>query len=220
MDFSDNAPEFLERGAVYCAESLVPYNVYSQWGEDGLVKTCVDAIGGPSNKYVIDFGAGDGLMFSNSRHLLESGWVGCLMEADKERFELLQTNSQGFNGTTLLNCYVDVYGEKSLDNLLTLAEAPKEPDVMSCDIDGQDCWVWNSLLKFWPRVVLIEVDPILKKPFPFVNGSGQCGIDYMMKIAASKGYNLCALNFNNALFIRRDLEDLVFKGNKKLERVI
>ena len=64
------------------------YNVYSQFGEDGILAAIFEKLG-TRNKWVLECGASDGVFFSNSRKLIEEGWFGVLVEADPAQFEKL-----------------------------------------------------------------------------------------------------------------------------------
>ena len=62
--------------------SRTDINVYSQFGEDGILAAIFEKLG-TCNKWVLECGASDGVFFSNSRKLIEEGWNGVLVEADR-----------------------------------------------------------------------------------------------------------------------------------------
>lgn len=191
------------------------YNHTSQWGEDGILDAIFERIG-TTNKYVVDVGAGDGLMFSNSRRLLEQGWGGALYECDAQRFERLMVNSKQFQSSRFHNVSVcmrkvEATGPHSLDEMLLVAGAPDyEPDLLSLDIDGQDYYVFNSLLKYQPRVVVIEYDPNVGENFlPSPDGPGQAGLRAILTVAHTKGYIPVGRTETNLILVKRELAGLL-----------
>ena len=75
-------------------EACAPYlrgkgrNVYSQFGEDGLIEATLEKIG-PVTKWCFEFGAADGTFFSNTKRLWENGWNAVLIESDAEQYKKL-----------------------------------------------------------------------------------------------------------------------------------
>lgn len=189
-------------------------NIYSQYGEDGQLRAIFDKIGTES-QVCVDVGAADGLLFSNVRQFIEQGWKGVLIEADEKRFGKLVDGSGGQFGKGQVRCYnykVEPTGAYSLDSLLAKAEVPEEFDLLSIDIDGQDYYIWNSLLKFRPRVVVIEYDPEVDPMFiPQLNGPGQAGWNAIAYVAAAKGYNCIARTQTNLICLRRDILEKLLK---------
>ena len=43
-----------------------------------------------------------------------------------------------------------------MDSILGETSIPREFDLLSIDIDGNDYWVWKSLSKYKPKVVVVE----------------------------------------------------------------
>src|ERR1700675_5033925 len=72
-------------------QALIDYrsNIHSQFGEDGVIER-VFAVVGETTRTCCEFGAWDGIHFSNTRALVERGWRGVFVEADPERFEELR----------------------------------------------------------------------------------------------------------------------------------
>lgn len=191
-------------------------NHTSQWGEDGIIAAIFRAIG-TTNRHVVDVGAGDGLMFSNSRLLIEQGWSATLIEADDARYSRLFVNTERYVNQPLSgqrvrigNYRVVASGAYSLDTLLEHFEAPIEFDLLSLDIDGQEYWIFNSLLKYRPRVICIEYDPNVASDFiPEPDGEGQAGLQALLYVAQTKGYVPVGRTETNLLLVRRELAALV-----------
>ena len=115
--------------------------ITSQNGEDGVIEAIFDAIG-TTNQHFVEFGCGNGLE-CNGAHLLAKGWTGLLMDPFHD--------SQ--------NPLADVRDEfvtaENIQSLLEKYQVPKQFDLISIDIDGNDFWVWRQITSR-PRVVVIE----------------------------------------------------------------
>lgn len=115
---------------------------YSQSGEEGILHTLIEIIGAKSH-YLVDFGAGDGFHLSNTRFLIEQGWRGLLMDGDnKGNAEVKAEHITADN----------------ICNLFAKYEVPKEFDLLSIDIDGNDYWVLDRILGggYRPQIIIAE----------------------------------------------------------------
>lgn len=183
-------------------EALTPWlqgkghNVYTQFGEDGLIAACLQKIG-ETNRQCFEIGAADGRFFSNTLRLRELGWKAVLIEGDDRQFEKLKAE---FNAQS--TCIHAVCND--LDRVLLETFIDETPDVGIIDIDGQDYWMWHDLESFRPRIILVEIStqgapmpvPSRGEPYP-----AQAGLIAIKTLGESKGYTLVATTFCNALFI-------------------
>lgn len=181
-------------------------NVTSQNGEDGVIEAIFDKIG-TMNKFCCEFGADDGITYSNTWRLIRDGWNAVLIEPNEERFKLLDVFAAHQRGRVMaLNCSVEVdgyNGQNSLDNILKYSHAPRNLDLLSIDVDGLDLAIWRSLKHFHPRVVIIEVNSFIP-PGKIRDATwlGAC-IQSVVKMGKSKGYEL-ALHLGNCIFVCRE----------------
>ncbi len=133
-------------------------NFYSQNGEDGVIEEICSRLGLATGSFV-EFGAWDGKFASNTYRLLESGWKGVYIEADKAKFQDLARNMRDFRDrATIINAYVEKAGDQSLDNLLRPTTIEKDFELLSIDIDSHDWHVWHSLRRYTPKIVVIEIN--------------------------------------------------------------
>lgn len=118
---------------------------YAQFGEEAIFDWIFQNMGTTETPFLVDFGAGtlnSGL--SNSRHLIESGWSGLLMDGNPaEKNDIIK---QEFI---------------TKDNIVSLFDkynVPDEFDLLSIDIDGNDFWVLEKILdsNYSPRVIINE----------------------------------------------------------------
>src|SRR5580704_7287876 len=74
---------------------------YSQNGEDGIIEYLLGCLGSGQPGVFAEFGANDGVWFSNTRALSDKGWTGTLIEADVKHFSKLIENTKDFPGLTV-----------------------------------------------------------------------------------------------------------------------
>ena len=143
-------------------------NVTTQRGEDGIINAIFNIIG-TENKYCIEFGAWDGKLYSNTWNLINNfDWEALLIEANKQKFGELEKQYENNRKVAALNCLVNTEGKFSLDSILKIAEAPSEPDFLSIDVDGLDWYMWESLLFFSPRLIVVEFNPTISNDLIFI----------------------------------------------------
>ncbi len=183
-------------------------NDYSQYGEDGVLEAIFGVIR-TSNKWCMECGASDGLFFSNTRRLIEQGWSGVLVESDPVAHLRLVENNEGFEGRVrCVNATVDTHCR--LENILSHYDVPIDIDLAVLDIDGQDYYAFNSLLRYQPRVVLIEFDHNAHEDFvPTLGGEGQAGDRAIARLGAGKFYTAVYRNFCNLILVRQPLDRLL-----------
>jgi hypothetical protein len=188
-------------------------NTYSQFGEDGVLAAIFQAIG-VENSWCFECGAADGLFFSNTRRLIEGGWSALLVEADPEAFTRLQANNAAFAGrVTCVNARVD--DANRLEDLLTACGAPRHLDLAVIDVDGQDYYLWNSMLRYRPRVVVIEFDHTAPVEFiPTAGGPGQAGWAAISRLGAGKFYDLVHHGYCNMIFVRHPLAGMIAEAGR------
>jgi|SRR5882672_303347 len=179
------------------------FNYTSQFGEDGLIEEVFKLIG-IKNKWCVECGAADGVLFSNTRLLIEQGWNSIQIESDEERFNKLQDLYSDNKNVITLNQKVSLNIQSNLDTILDQTECPKNLDLMVIDVDGQDFYIWNSLIIYRPRVLVIEYDPTkdLKDDFiPIPSGIGQAGFNPILLLSVGKEYILFNKTKTNLVFI-------------------
>jgi hypothetical protein len=116
--------------------------VHSQSGEDGILEKIFDVIP-PTERFVIEFGAGDGVMFSNARRLIvQEGWRALLIEGDGELAATLARNYAAFPGVRAVHAWVF---PGNVELLFEENGAPRDLDLLVIDIDSNDYYVWRAI---------------------------------------------------------------------------
>ena len=194
-------------------------SVYSQNGEDGILRELFLRVGF-TNRFVVDFGADDGIECNAAYWLHQYRWDGLLIEAAADKFALLAHNYRTYAGVRVANEFVTV------DNIAAIfrrENVPVEFDLLSIDIDGNDYWVWEALAEYRPRVVVIEYNPTFVPPQLWVMAYDpdhvferahpnyhSASLESLALLGGRLGYALLGTDSNevNAFFVRDDLLEL------------
>lgn len=111
---------------------------YSQNGETAILRRIFELVG-ETNRFAVEFGAGDGFSLSNTRGFVQTGWTSRMFD---------------------LQAAADVHAERitseNVDDVFDKYDVPARFDLLSIDVDGNDYWIWRALSRHRPRVVVIE----------------------------------------------------------------
>lgn len=189
----------------YWIENLPTINnwkKYSQYGEESYLKYIFDNIG-ETNRYYVDFGAGDGVLYSNTLYFKELGWNGLSMDGDNKGNEEVKK---------------EWITRENIIDLFEKYNVPKSFDLLSIDTDGNDYWILEKILQnYSPRVVIAEFNckftedksiTIKYNPNHVWNSDDYFGFSFSAgkKLANKMGYELIWQNENvNLYFIKKDL---------------
>ena len=181
----------------------VESNVYSQFGEDGLLSGLFDRIG-TENRWCFEVGASDGLIYSNTKVLRNQQWSAVLIESSQKLIANLTNVAATEANSRVIG--VEVGGDTTIDDLLEYTDAPFDMDLGVIDVDGQDYWLWDDMTMFTPRVMLVEYAyKELSHFVPKRGGDGQAELGAIVDLGISKGYRALATTPCNVLFCREDV---------------
>lgn len=179
---------------------------FSQNGDDGIIERIFAVISdGPG--LCCEFGAWDGVHFSNTRALVLRGWRGVMIEADPSRFEELQKTYADNDRVVCIRSRVDD-ARNRLESLLEKAGMSDRLDFLSIDIDGLDFYAFRSL-RASPLCVAVEVnaghppdvETLVARQVAARNVGQPLGA--FVQVAEDRGYRLIAYN-GNAYFLHED----------------
>jgi len=192
-----------------CNLNLFEQKIYSQNGEDGILKTIFYKIG-TTNKFCVEFGVGGGGE-CNTRYLIE-----------KQGWNFLQMDSRGKSTSSIKK---ELITAENVNSIFKKYKVPKQFDLLSIDIDFNDYWVWQAIQGYSPRVVVIEYNASIPPtrsevvrydPHARWDGTNYFGASLLAleKLGKAKGYTLvaCERRGVNAFFVRDDL----IKGHFKV----
>jgi hypothetical protein len=186
-------------------------NIHSQNGEDGVIAELLKRLG-ISGGWCCEFGAWDGKYLSNTFALIEQGWRGVYIEGDAARAKDLEKTAAEQGGRIVpINAFVQpVAGPGSLDSLLSNTPIPEEFELLSVDVDSCDYQIWQTLSKYRPKIVVIEIDGKYEPGTESVFAQDQRTTSFtsMLKLGQSKGYTFIC-HTGNMIFVRNDLMDKV-----------
>jgi hypothetical protein len=195
------------------------FQVYSQWGEDGIIQWLVGQV--PiKRKVFVEFGVED-YTEANTRFLLVNDqWSGLVLDGSPANIESIRRDPLYWqNNLKAAKAFIT---RENIDSLLQANGISGEIGLLSVDIDGVDYWVWEAITSVQPAIVILEYNarfgPEASVTVPydpqFQRGRAHYShIYYGASLAAltslgrKKGYALVAGNRagNNCFFVRRDL---------------
>ena len=96
-----------------------------------------------------------------------------------------------------------------MDNILAACNAPKDPGLLSIDVDGNDYHIWKSLQGYAPEIVVVEFNPTVPNDVFFVQDASfdvnhGCSLLALTLLGQDKGYELCACTTTNAFFVKKE----------------
>ena len=197
------------------------YQVFSQNGEDGIIDEIFKRIG-TTNRTFVEFGVGDGLE-TNTTNLLVKGWRGGWIEADPDASQAIRRNFEHSLESRRLALQSAFITAENIERLIDTLSVPEDLDLLSIDIDGNDYWIWKAIVRYRPRVLMIEYNATfrpdtewIKKYDPRSSWDRTTYFGASLKsleiLGRRKGYVLVGCGFIgvNAFFVRADLAKDLF----------
>ncbi len=183
-------------------------NLYTSIGNDGIIEKIFDITGLKKGRF-LEFGAWDGIHGCNSRKLAMEGWGGAFIEPVFYRYLKLLWNYRKYKNIKKINSFVDLKGNKTLDNLLSNED---QFDFISIDIDGLDFSVFETINSFSPMLYCIEGGQMLVPFHPKVSTNiekynVQQSLSVIKQIADNKGYKIIC-SYQDTFLIRKDFAHL------------
>ena len=189
-------------------------NIWSQFGEDGIIQKVFEILPKQEVNWCVEFGAWDGKHLSNTHELISNySWKGVLIEGNKKKIPDLEKTYKNSNNVTLINKLINFEGVDTLDNILKPSNIPFDFELLSIDIDGNDYHIWESIKNYSPKVVIIEFNPsipsdvefVQEKEFSVNHGSSLLSL---IKLGKLKGYEIIATTLCNGFFVRKEYYNL------------
>jgi hypothetical protein len=196
--------------------------VYSQQGEDGIIEHIFSNIG-TTNKVAVEFGVAanshGGIPGgeSNTLNLANQGWQVYWFDG-----EMISNPPKNCNFTKAF------LTPDNICNVFEKAEIPKDFDLLSIDVDGNDYHLREKLYEYNPRVVIMEYNGSYDGATEYImprnddyrwRGDRLFGASLKsMTIQADRmGYDLvyCDQNGVNAFYIKKDINPFPVKTSEE-----
>lgn len=185
-------------------------NIHSQNGEDGVLAELLKRLG-INNGWVCEFGAWDGIHLSNTFNLIQQGFRGVLIEGDKNKYQELLKTASKYDKIIPIQSTIGYHeGSVLLDDVLETTDIPKDFDILSIDVDSCDYYIWKSLQKYQPKIVIIEINSSVNPNnenwiyTPNHNRFSTTAFRPMLNLGIEKGYTF-VLHTGNMIFARNDV---------------
>lgn len=196
------------------------FQVYSQWGEDGIIDYLIRNVD-IKCKIFVEFGV-ENYREANTRFLLiNNNWSGLVIDGSLENVQHIRQDSIYWQyNLKAVQAFIDT---ENINNILSENGIAGEVGLLSIDIDGNDYWVWNAIDSISPAIVIIEynsrfgIDRAVTIPYSpsFVRSEAHYSCLYagaslkaLLNLGKAKGYSFVGSNTagNNAFFVRTDLK--------------
>lgn len=200
---------------------------FSQHGEDGVIAEILSRIGA-HGRYFVEFGVETGRE-GNCVFLADvAGWSGVFIEPDELSYAALANK---YFTSDVVKTVREAVTPENIQRVFADAAVPREPDVLSIDVDGQDYWIWEALTSYRPRIVVIEYNAVLPPGRQLAQPCGYeaqwdgtdyfgASLDALSALAGRKEYRLVHTDLaaTNAFFVRLDLADDLFPPPDEVPR--
>jgi hypothetical protein len=199
--------------------ALFGRKIYSQTDEDGIIEEIFKRV--PNQKTFLEIGIQTGVE-CNTLYLLLKGWKGTWVEGSAKYCKAMTQNLGGNSfkdKLEIVNSFVDrdnvVEIFKNANNFLHVDEI----DFFSLDIDGNDYYIMEELLKnaICPKVVCVEYNAKFRPPDKFKvkydptlvwDGTDYLGCSLQEYAALFSRFNYTLVSCNipgiNAFFVRNE----------------
>lgn len=213
----------------------VEFQVYSQFGEDGIIQWLIKNVEIP-NKIFVEFGVED-YQEANTRFLLmNNNWSGLVIDGSKENMDRLRKWKLFWKYD--LQAVDKFITKDNINDIIKNAGIEGDIGILSVDIDGNDYWVLNAIECVRPRILICEYNALFgekeKVTIPyddnfFKTSSHYSDLYFGASLAAFKdyaekhGYYYFGSNSAgvNAFFVRKDSvsKELIPKYNNEFAQI-
>ncbi len=198
-------------------------NIYSQCGEDGIIEKLLKDLKIRNGGIVVEFGACDGVFLSNTVNLWKDvKFKSILIESDVEKYNNLVLNCGHLDHVECINKFVnpDPDHEDCLDNILENSKFKLTSSnfvLISIDVDTCDYQIFETLIKFTPKIVVIETNTNFAPDQDYISNNGS-SLKSITDLAERKGYKLVC-HTGNAFYVRNDLVDKLPDSDFSIENL-
>ena len=133
------------------------FQVYSQWGEDGLIQYLIDTII-IERPIFVEFGV-ENYKESNTRFLLvNNNWSGLVIDGSLDNIQSIKKDSIYWRHNLKAECAFIT--KENINKLIDQNGINGDIGLLSIDVDGNDYWIWDAISVVSPRIVVCEYNSI------------------------------------------------------------
>jgi hypothetical protein len=214
----------IARNSPYTKIREAGFRCYSQFEEDGIILYMLTMIGVKAGT-VVEMCCGTGNECMATNLILNHGYSGFLFDGSAENIAAAASFFASKKDCLLLKpklktSWITV---ENVNQLLIDSSCPKDVDLFSLDIDGNDYWVWEAIDEIRPKICCFETsdyipsDRSLTIPYdpnfdcwsqpPALLDFRSVSLAAMVKLSKRKGYRLIGSHRHgfNVFFMRNDI---------------
>jgi len=133
------------------------WQVFSQWGEDGIIDHLVRHVPVP-RRFFVEFGV-ESYREANTRFLLtQGGWAGLVLDSDAAAVAAIRRDPIRWRHH--LDVVHATVRRDNIDSLLEQNGAAGPIGLLSIDVDGNDYWIWEAITVAQPAIVVVEYNAL------------------------------------------------------------
>ncbi|HSI62720.1 MAG TPA: hypothetical protein VLE43_06365 [Candidatus Saccharimonadia bacterium] len=199
--------------------SEIEFQVFSQWGEDGILQHLIHHLKVPHQSFV-EFGV-ETYTEASTRFLVQKdNWRGLVLDGSEENVaRIRQDNLYWRHDLTAVASFIT---PENINQLIRDAGFAGDLGILSVDVDGMDYWIWKAIDSVNPWIVIVEYNSVFgpdaavtippdasfqRSKAHFSNVFYGASLAALEHLALEKGYVLVGTNSagNNAFFLRKDI---------------
>ena len=207
----------------------VGFSRFSEFEEDGILLYLM-TLAGTRSRTIVEISSQDGRTCMASNLIVHHQWRGYLFDGDPvfarhgRRFFGRHPATAAFPPVMQSQWFT----RDNINEILASVGVPKEIDILSLDIDGNDLYLWDALLVTRPRILVCEINNAIpsghaltipySEDFDFRKlGDDKAlyrsaSLDAYITVGRRKGYRFVGMNALgfNAIFLRDDVLESEF----------
>ncbi|MCT0199556.1 hypothetical protein KQ313_07685 [Synechococcus sp. CS-1325] len=197
----------------------VEFQVFSQFGEDGIIEWLVSSLN-LQNRTFVEFGVENYLEANTRFLLLNRNWTGLVFDGDAGNMNVLRSSATYWRND--IQAHAAFITAENIQQLIEQNGFFGPLGILSIDLDGNDYWILKALGGLRPDILVLECNPVfgdrhaVTVPYDAKferfrsHYSGLlfgASIAALRELAEGRGYEFLGTCMNglNAFFVRADL---------------
>jgi hypothetical protein len=133
------------------------FQVFSQWGEDGIIQKLIQHVP-VKHRTFIEFGV-ENFVEANCRFLMiNNHWRGYVLDGGQEG--IAQVNKAEWLSRYDLRAVCAMITRENINQLLQASGFDADLGLLSIDVDGIDYWLFDALTAYSPRILVVEYNSL------------------------------------------------------------